>query len=234
MVGAEGLVGKYNEYTFQTPDDSTYIFLKTVLPGKINDSACHIVSLSPREHTIHVALATVTACASLQRVPHCKALYQRAHPPRCPCCSAPLTQHALLNSVCHIVKLCTRERLSVSTLPLPLCSFGTARTLEQCVSHHFLTRCVHVRDNNEKEHLTIADMRVRHRTVTRHVSSNNCDPRQHHSSLKSAHKAITDAQCHAHLCVTGNNSDPRQHHPGRQRAGRARLGHQAVLWIRRD
>jgi hypothetical protein len=91
MVGAEGLVGKYNEYTFQTPDDSTSVDLKTVHPGKINDSACHIVSLSPREHTIHVALATVTAGASLQRVPHCKALYQRAQPPRCPCHSAPLT-----------------------------------------------------------------------------------------------------------------------------------------------
>jgi hypothetical protein len=81
MVGAEGLVGKYNEYTFQTPDDSTYVFLKTVLPGKINDSACHIVSLSPEStpSTLPLLLCSSdTACASQQRVSHCKALYQRA------------------------------------------------------------------------------------------------------------------------------------------------------------
>jgi hypothetical protein len=81
MVGAEGLVGKYNEYTFQTPDDSTYVFLKTVLPGKINDSACHIVSLSPREQhpprcTCHCAPLTQYTLQAQQRVPHCKALYQ--------------------------------------------------------------------------------------------------------------------------------------------------------------
>lgn len=43
-VGPDGLVGQFHEYTFQSPRDATFAALKAVLPAKLNDSACHVVS----------------------------------------------------------------------------------------------------------------------------------------------------------------------------------------------
>ena len=52
-IGPSGMSGKYGEYTFQVPKTATYIFLKTVLPGKVNESACHfVVTVTPANTTL--------------------------------------------------------------------------------------------------------------------------------------------------------------------------------------
>eukprot|EP00038_Savillea_parva_P019204 m.26761 g.26761 ORF g.26761 m.26761 type:complete len:267 (-) comp4345_c0_seq1:172-972(-) len=52
-MGPSGMSGRYGEYTFQVPKTATYIFLKTVLPGKVNESACHfVVTVTPANTTL--------------------------------------------------------------------------------------------------------------------------------------------------------------------------------------
>jgi hypothetical protein len=60
VVQPSGFQGKFNEYTFQTPRVVTYDFLKTVLPGTLNTSACHVVGRLTPKHTSSIVHLLVT------------------------------------------------------------------------------------------------------------------------------------------------------------------------------